>query len=114
MLNKTKGNMYPWVSHTWNPIKGKCPHDCSYCYMKRFPQGELRLDEKALKDNLGEGNFIFVGSSCDMWSNDIPSLWIKKVLEHCRKFDNCFFFGKGCEVPKADSDTIGCRRFIGR
>ena len=40
--------MYPWVTHTWNVIKGKCPHDCSYCYMKRFPQGELRFDEKEL------------------------------------------------------------------
>jgi DNA repair photolyase len=33
-LNPSKGNMYPFVTHTWNPIRGKCPHDCSYCYMK--------------------------------------------------------------------------------
>lgn len=31
MMNKQTGNMYEWVSHTWNPIKGKCPHDCNYC-----------------------------------------------------------------------------------
>ena len=31
MLNRQKGNMYPWITHTWNPIKGKCPHDCTYC-----------------------------------------------------------------------------------
>jgi len=92
-LNKTKGNMYPWVTHTWNPIKGKCPHDCSYCYMKRFPQGELRLDEKALKDNLGESNFIFVGSSCDMFAKEIPTEWIKRVLTYCLKYsDNKYLF----------------------
>ena len=50
-MNKVKqgSNMYPWVTHTWNVIKGKCPHDCSYCYMKRFPQPELHFDEKELK-----------------------------------------------------------------
>lgn len=46
MLNKSKGNMYPWVTYTWNPIKGKCPHECRYCYMKGYPQPELHLDEK--------------------------------------------------------------------
>lgn len=80
--------MYPWVTHTWNPIKGKCPHNCSYCYMKRFKLGKLRLDEKALKDNLGEGNTIFVGSSCDMFADDIPNEWIRRVLCFCNVFVN--------------------------
>lgn len=26
-LTKSKGNMYPWVTHTWNPIKG-CGYAC--------------------------------------------------------------------------------------
>ena len=86
MLNKQKGNMYNFVTHTWNVIKGKCPHDCSYCYMKAFPQGELHFDEKELKTDLGEGNYIFVGSSCDMFAEDVPSEWIKRVLEYCEKF----------------------------
>ena len=63
MLNKQKGNMYGFVTHTWNAIKGKCPHDCEYCYMKVFPQGELRLDEKEFKTDLGRNNIVFVGSS---------------------------------------------------
>ena len=83
-LNKSKGNMYPWVTHTWNVIKGKCPHDCSYCYMKRYPQPKLHFDEKELKTDLGSGNFIFVGSSCDMWADEIIEEWIELVLEHCR------------------------------
>jgi len=88
MLNKSKGNMYPWVTHTWNVAKGKCPHDCSYCYMKRYPQADLRFDEKELKTNLGSGNTIFVGSSCDMWANVAPDnrvmgRWIADVLNHC-------------------------------
>ncbi len=83
-MNKTKGNMYPWISHTWNPIRGKCPHDCSYCYMKRIPNvGELRFVEKEMDTNLGEGNTIFVGSSTDMWAKDVKSGWILETLEHC-------------------------------
>ena len=37
-LNLSNGNMYKFVNYTWNPIKGKCLHDCSYCYMKTMPQ----------------------------------------------------------------------------
>lgn len=92
-LNKSKGNMYEFVTHTWNTVKGKCFHDCVYCYMKRW--GELnpvRFDEKELKTDLGSGNFIFVGSSCDMWAQDIPEDWIFKTLCHCNKFDNNYLF----------------------
>ena len=83
MLNKSKGQMYLWVTHTWNVIKGKCPHDCSYCYMKRYPQPELHFDEKELKTDLGSGNFIFVGSSCDDWAEAIPLDWIDQIWQKC-------------------------------
>jgi len=89
-LNKQKGNMYPWVTHTWNVIKGECPHDCSYCYMKSRKQPELHFDEKELKTDLGEGNVIFVGSSCDMWAEFIPNQWIERVIVHCH--DNKYLF----------------------
>jgi len=91
-LNKQKGNMYPWVTHTWNPIRGKCPHDCSYCYMKGFPQPELHFAEKELETNLGEGNFIFVGSSTDMWANEVHTSWISDTLKHCQQFRNRYLF----------------------
>lgn len=84
MLNKQKGNMYGIVTHTWNPIKGKCSHNCKYCYMKVWKQKPIRLVEKELKDNLGNGNFIFVGSSTDMFADDVPNEWINKVIMHCR------------------------------
>lgn len=93
MLNKQKGNMYNWISHTWNPIKGKCPHNCSYCYMKVFPQRELRLTEKDLNNDLGKGNFIFVGSSTDMFAKAVPREWILKVLKHCKDYpENTYLF----------------------
>lgn len=91
-LNNQKGNMYGFVTHTWNAIKGKCPHDCRYCYMKVFPQGKLKFDEKELKTDLGKGNFIFVGSSCDIFAKEIPAEWIKKVLAKCSLYKNTYLF----------------------
>ena len=41
-LRKSKGNMYSFITHTWNPVKGICYHDCSYCYMKGFKNLELK------------------------------------------------------------------------
>lgn len=92
-LNKSKGNMYDWITHTWNPIKGVCFHDCTYCYMKRWGKLKtVRFDEKELKTDLGSGNFIFVGSSCDMFAKDIPSEWIARTLNHCQFFVNNYLF----------------------
>ena len=93
MLNPVKGNMYNFCTHTWNTVKGKCPHDCSYCYMKRFgEQKPIRFDKKELKTDLGKGNFIFVGSSCDMWADEVPNEWILDTLEHCRQYKNKYLF----------------------
>ena len=92
-LTKSRGNMYPFVTHTWNAIKGICFHDCPYCYMKKF-DGLLpiRFDPKELEVNLGEGNFIFVGSGTDAWAFDIPSDWITRFLDYCNQFDNNYLF----------------------
>ena len=85
--------MYRWITDTWNVCKGACPHDCSYCYMKRWgPQKPLRFDEKELKTDLGSGKFIFVGSSCDMFAADIPLEWKSKIINRCLDFDNTYLF----------------------
>jgi len=100
-LNKVKegSQMYQGlVSHTWNPVRGLCYHNCEYCYCKAFekrlnkPQPPTYLDEKEFKTNLGHGNFIFVGSANDLFAEQIPKEWIVKTLDHCNKFDNRYFF----------------------
>lgn len=92
MLNPQKGNMYPWVTHTWNAVKGKCPHNCIYCYMKQYPQNDVRLDKEEFKTVFTSGNIIFVGSSCDMFAGDIPYSWITKVLEHCSFYNESIYY----------------------
>jgi len=96
MLNKQSGNMYPWCDFTWNPIKGICPHACTYCYYQNNPRykdkiGELRLDEKCLRDKLGKGRTIFIGSSTDMWALGSEYIWIEKVMDYLNTFpDNTY------------------------
>ena len=92
-LNKSIGNMYAFVSHTYNPMKGECEHSCAYCFMRRkLLLPPLRLELKELKVNLGEGNFIFVGSSTDEWAANVPAEWIEQVLDYCDGFDNRYLF----------------------
>lgn len=85
--------MYKFNSelYTYNPIKGECIHDCSYCFMKsirhRFKQDPtLRLDAKELRANLGQGHYIFVDSSSDACAADVPTAWIIKVLDHLNRY----------------------------
>ncbi len=92
-INKSRGNMYP-DKDTWNGMYGICPHGCLYCFNRRWWErwGAMRLNERALKDNLGSGRNLFVGSSCDMFAEPIPNEWIRKVLVHCNMFDNTYLF----------------------
>lgn len=96
-LNKQKqgSNMYGFITHTINFIKGICPNNCKYCYAKQVQEqaGEIHLDYKELKTNLKSGNTIFVGSSTDMWADRVPKDDITKVLYWCETFnDNTYFF----------------------
>ena len=94
MLNPVKGNMYGFVDFTYNTVKGECPHGCHYCYMKKWgQQSPLHFDETELKTDLGQGNFIFIGSSCDMFAENIPEKWINDTLHHCSKYSrNLYLF----------------------
>lgn len=93
-LKEAKGDMYSFVSHTWNPIKGKCGHGCGYCYMNRLGEKAkpVRLDEKLLNDDLGTGNFIFVVTGTDMFAENVDKEAITKILDYCEKFDNKYLF----------------------
>jgi len=85
-MTKAKGNMYKFVTHTHNAIKGVCPHHCEYCYMNKiYKKGwiepkDIYLDRKALNNNLGNGKFYFIGSSTDMFAENIPRDWIIDAL----------------------------------
>jgi len=93
-LNKSVGNMYEWITHTWNPIKG-CNFNCSYCYIKSNKGYSLepRFSEKEMKTDLGYRRFIFVGSMADMFGDWMDSELIRKVIRRCLIFNrNSYLF----------------------
>lgn len=98
-LNKVKGNMYPFLTHTGNPLLGECPHKCSYCSTKKFhyPElkyrysGKIRRDVKFLESNLGNGKYIFIVSQNDLFANEVPIDIIHDILLQCDQYDNQYF-----------------------
>ena len=68
-LNVAKGNMYDFVTHTWNPVKGICPHQCKYCYMRNLLSENYKC-EPVLVEEKG----VSMG-------------WIMRVLDHCAWFN---------------------------
>jgi len=82
------GNMYSFVTHTWNPVKGACPYACRYCYVNNWDNntGLLHLDEKEWRSDLGLGNFIFICSGCDLFHPQVRKEWIELVLKKTRDY----------------------------
>jgi len=82
------GNMYSFITHTWNPVKGTCPYACQYCYVNKWGNNPkpLHFDESELRANLGEGNFIFICSGCDLFHPQIPKEWIRLASKKTRDF----------------------------
>jgi DNA repair photolyase len=99
-LNKSKGNMYPWVSHTHSHLGGECSHKCVYCYVDnprfgRAPRycGEIRIIEKELSVNYGSGKTIFIEHQNDLFAKDVPQEFINEVINHCYNYpDNTYVF----------------------
>jgi DNA repair photolyase len=62
--------------------------------MKRWGNlRDIRLDESELRTNLGKGNFIFVGSSCDMFAERMKHGWIADIIIHCSLYpENKYLF----------------------
>lgn len=85
--------MYGFIDRTWNPIKGKCFHDCSYCYMKMINknQREADINNDEFRIDLTKDKYIFVGSSTDLFAENISSDWIKRSLNKCYDTNNNLF-----------------------
>jgi len=99
-LRRSKGNMYPWVTHMHAALGGECSHKCSYCYVdhptkgrdSRFT-GKIRLLEGEMDTDFGTGRTIFIEHLNDLFSYGVPDHIIERVLEHCKKYpDNMYIF----------------------
>ena len=99
-LNKAKGNMYSWVTHTHAHLGGECPHKCIYCYVDspRFGRparykGKVRLIEKEFNVQYGTGKTIFIEHMNDLWANEVPEEYVLEILKHCWQYlENIYVF----------------------
>ena len=82
--------MFPFITGTENPLGGKCPGGCVYCWaqgekglaqrhkMAKY-EGPPRLYPKVLKKRYGAGDFIFDCDMRDKYSPDVPDEMIFEV-----------------------------------
>lgn len=104
--------MYPWITHTWNPIKGACPHGCSYCYMEKI-NGRFRLPlrprivPEKLGYTFGRNKFIFVGSAFDCWAKNVPDEWIRHLLSFVKSNMHNVSFLFQSKNPERFIDWLG-------
>lgn len=122
-LNKAGGEMYPWADWTYNPLGGACPHDCSYCYMKRPPvcwsekyKGPQRVWEKEMKtklsglglnrreelDFVGTMPVIFVCSGNDLGT--APMDVKRRILKKCSEAPDNWYLLQS-KAPKGFLDV---------
>lgn len=80
--------MFPFITKTWNPLGGRCNHNCTYCYakdlikfhvMEKFT-GEPRLYDSELTKKFKADDFVFVSSMCDLFGHWVTLPQIQQVL----------------------------------
>lgn len=91
-LIRQSGNMYPWVTHMHSHLEGRCPHECSYCYVqaqeRRFRTGKYEGHVRFCPDELGvkygTGKTIFLEHKSDLFSEGVSDEVIALILAHAR------------------------------
>ena len=85
-------NPIGWTDYTWNPVKGKCPVACPYCYARRIYDRfrydpTIRMDAKEFMAvrKLKKPARIFVGSTIELFGEWVPYSWIHSIIEQARK-----------------------------
>lgn len=96
----TGSKMFPFITCTWNPLSGKCLHNCLYCWARKLAadrkmakyQGEPRLIEKELLRQFKPGEFVFVCDMLDLFGPWVPWEFINSILEKLRHSPGRFLF----------------------
>ena len=102
-LQKSKGNMYDWVTHTHSHIGGECSHKCEYCYVQSTKKrnsvmnerytGDIRIIDGSLDVDYGSGKVIFIDHMNDLFAECVPNDFVRSVIEHCLRYpENKYVF----------------------
>ena len=90
----TASRMFPFITCTWNPLCGRCHHECDYCwardlaksrnltkYFSDLPQMDIRQVGKHFK----KGDYVFVQDMTDLFGKWVQSWQIRNVLSTIRE-----------------------------
>ena len=100
-LSKSRGQMYPWVTHMHSHLGGECSHKCKYCYVKATEKraktgryvGNVRLIEEEFNVSYGKGKTIFIEHMNDLFAQGVPNDWVNRIIEHVLEYpDNTYVF----------------------
>ena len=91
--------MFPFITKTWNPLAGKCSHECVGCWAAALAerkkwakyQGEPRIDEKQINRKFKAGDFVFVQDMTDLFAENVPRAMILQVLIQITKSPDAKF-----------------------
>lgn len=124
-FSNARGEQYPFVTHTHNPIKGACwsilhGFGCRYCMVgikelgRGYYEGPLILHEKELQEKYKPGKVYFIGSATDMWHPNVSDDDIGRILSNCQLWQSqC---PASLEKPKflfQSKNPVRFQRFIG-
>jgi DNA repair photolyase len=80
----------------------------------KMKDSTLRLDAKEMKTNLGKDNFIFIGSSTDMFAVDVLDEWLFEIFEYLGQYGNRYLFqSKNTDRLMEYSDAFPLNTVIG-
>jgi len=91
-MQKTK---IEWCDYTINPVKGKCPMACSYCYARRMYDRfkwnpEIRYEPEVMLDlaKMLDGSKVFWGSTIELFHDSISPQFLKQIFLACKIQNN--------------------------
>lgn len=87
-----KSRMFPFITSTFNPVGGECPHDCVYCWAKAIAKryghkkykGDYRFLTQYQNKKFKAGSFVFVCDMIDLFAENVPRKIILQVLDIIR------------------------------
>lgn len=85
--------MFPFITETWNPLGGQCPHNCKGCwakaYIKRLNMTKYQngyfIDPKQINKKFKLGSFVFVCDMIDLFAKDVPMEAIQIIMKAIEK-----------------------------
>ncbi|MHA2024247.1 MAG: DUF5131 family protein [Candidatus Thorarchaeota archaeon] len=95
----TSNRMFPFITHTANPIGGECPYGCPYCWALALQaekqwdkyKGETRLFPKELKKRYSEGDFVFAVTMRDPCSKDVTDAMLLEIFQWMKQSPDAKF-----------------------